>query len=79
MRQGAIACLCIRSVASCDGYRTHFVCCVCANRCGYFNNTFVAYTSPDLESWTLSSPDLVPAIAADAASIEYDEVYTLGT
>ena len=36
----------------------------CYNPCGYFNNSFAVYTSPDLgqNSWTLGSASLVPAM-----------------
>jgi len=47
---------------------------VCDTSCGYYNNIFVVYSSPDLESWTLVNGNLVPEINHDAASIEYDEV-----
>ncbi len=47
---------------------------ICSTSCGYFNNTFVVYESPDLVSWKLLSDNLVPAILVDNAVIEYDEV-----
>lgn len=47
---------------------------VCTPPCGYYNNIFVAYSSPDLVSWTLVNDNLVPGINADSAAIEYDEV-----
>lgn len=47
---------------------------VCGTSCGYYNNTFVVYSSPDLAAWTLLNDNLVPAINRDASSIEYDEV-----
>ena len=47
---------------------------VCQTSCGYYNNSFVAYASPDLVSWTLVNDNLVPGINADSASTEYDEV-----
>jgi hypothetical protein len=47
---------------------------VCTPPCGYYNNTFVAYASSDLETWTLVNDNLVPGINADAGSVEYDEV-----
>jgi hypothetical protein len=47
---------------------------ICVANCGYYDNIFVAYSSEDLETWTLASDNLVPAIGADSASIEYDEV-----
>ena len=47
---------------------------ICDTACGYYNNTFTVYSSPDLQQWQLLSDNLVPAIAADNARIEYDEV-----
>lgn len=36
----------------------------CYNPCGYYNNSFAVYTSPDLsqDSWTLGSASLVPVM-----------------
>ena len=47
---------------------------ICQQHCGYYNNTFAVYSSPDLVAWTLLSDNLVPEINGDAAVIEYDEV-----
>jgi len=47
---------------------------LCDTSCGYFNNSFAVYSSPDLAQWTLLSDNLVPEINADAATVEYDEV-----
>ena len=44
---------------------------ICEQGCGYYNNSFVVYTSPDLETWTLAAPSLLAL--PDAASVEYDE------
>jgi hypothetical protein len=46
---------------------------ICGGDCGYFHNVFVLYTSPDLGNWTLVSSNLLPALLADNANIEYDE------
>lgn len=45
---------------------------ICEQQCGYFNNTFVVYTSPDLMAWTLASSSLLPL--PDADNVEYDEL-----
>ena len=45
---------------------------ICEQSCGYYNNSFAVYTSPDLVSWKLASPNLLAL--PDAATIEYDEV-----
>lgn len=45
---------------------------ICEQSCGYYNNRFVVYSSPDLAAWTLASASLVAL--PDAASVEYDEV-----
>ena len=47
---------------------------ICEQSCGYYNNTFAVYASPDMMAWTLLSANLVPQINGDAAHIEYDEV-----
>lgn len=47
---------------------------VCDTSCGFYNNTFVVYSSPDLTQWTLLNDNLVPEINHDSSSIEYDEV-----
>jgi hypothetical protein len=47
---------------------------VCTTACGYYNNVFVVYTSPDLEQWTLLSGNLVPEMNHDSPIVEYDEV-----
>ena len=47
---------------------------ICTTACGYYNNRFVVYSSPDAVAWTLLSNNLVPAINADSATVEYDEV-----
>jgi hypothetical protein len=47
---------------------------VCDTACGYFNNVFVVYTSPDLSAWTLVNDNLVPQINHDSPSVEFDEV-----
>jgi hypothetical protein len=40
---------------------------ICEQSCGYYNNSFVVYTSPDLASWTLSGSSLLAL--PDAAMI----------
>ena len=47
---------------------------VCSTACGYYNNSFAVYASPDLAAWTLLSDNLVPEMNADAGRVEYDEV-----
>ena len=47
---------------------------VCDTGCGYFNNRFAVYSSPDLEAWTLLNDNLVPEMNHDASTVEYDEV-----
>ena len=47
---------------------------VCDTACGYYNNRFAVYSTPDLEQWTLLSDNLVPEMNHDAPSTEYDEV-----
>jgi hypothetical protein len=47
---------------------------ICDTGCGFYNNRFVVYTSPDLASWTLANANLVPEINPTADRIEYDEV-----
>lgn len=47
---------------------------ICEPSCGYYNNIFVVYTSPDLEQWTQLSGNLVPEMNHDASTVEYDEV-----
>lgn len=48
--------------------------CDTANECGFLNNTFVVYSSPDLGNWTLLNDNLVPEINRDSSSVEFDEV-----
>ena len=45
---------------------------ICDQGCGYYNNSFVVYSSPDLATWELAGAALVPL--PDAAHVEYDEV-----
>ena len=45
---------------------------ICDGACGYKNNSFVVYSSPDLAAWTLAGTNLVPL--PDAAAVEYDEL-----
>lgn len=47
---------------------------VCDTACGYYNNRFAVYSTPDFEQWTLLSDNLVPEMNHDAPSTEYDEV-----
>ena len=47
---------------------------VCTTSCGYFHNSFAVYSSPDLQQWTLLNGNLLPEMARDAATVEYDEV-----
>jgi hypothetical protein len=47
---------------------------ICDQSCGYYNNSFAVYSSPDLSQWTLLSDNLVPEIGRDAGTVEYDEV-----
>ena len=48
---------------------------ICEQACGYYNNSFVVYSSPDLMAWTLASPQGVSLVPLpDAAFVEYDEV-----
>ena len=44
------------------------------NMCGFYDNRFVVYSSPDLGAWTLLNDNLVPEINHDADHVEYDEV-----
>ena len=44
---------------------------VCDGICGYINNTFALYTSPDLVQWTLISNNIVPEMMKDNLHITY--------
>jgi hypothetical protein len=55
---------CTQSGAICDP----------SSGCGFYNNRFVVYTSPDLAAWTLANDNLVPEINRDSGTTEYDEV-----
>ena len=43
----------------------------CNGVCGYYNNTFSLYTSPDLVNWTLVSLNILPAMTVDHATVPY--------
>ena len=43
----------------------------CDGECGYYNNTFSLYTSPDLVQWTLVSLNVLPAMTVDHATVPY--------
>ena len=47
---------------------------VCNGKCGYYGNLFAAYSSADLETWTLESPNVLPALAADNSRVSYWEM-----
>lgn len=47
---------------------------VCDGRCGYYGNLFAAYSSPDLQTWTLESPNVLPALTRDNSAISYWEL-----
>jgi len=44
---------------------------VCDGQCGYFNNTFSVYSSPDLQTWTLLSDNVVPEMSKDNIKVSY--------
>ena len=44
---------------------------VCDGVCGYINNTFALYTSPDLVTWSLISNNIVPEVTKDNHYINY--------
>ena len=46
---------------------------VCDGKCGYLNNTFAVYSSPDLEQWTLVNADVLPELSKDNAAVSYWE------
>jgi hypothetical protein len=46
---------------------------ICNGECGYFNNTFSLYTSPDLQTWTLVTSSVVPELEKDNAVVSYWE------
>lgn len=46
---------------------------ICNGKCGYFGNLFSVYSSPDLESWTLISDNVLPELSKDNAHISYWE------
>jgi hypothetical protein len=46
---------------------------VCDGKCGYLGNLFAAYSSPDLQTWTLESANVLPALAKDNARVSYWE------
>lgn len=43
----------------------------CDGVCGYYNNTFSLYTSPDLVTWTLITTNILPGIVKDHATVSY--------
>lgn len=43
----------------------------CDGQCGYYNNTFSLYTSPDMVQWTLVSLNILPAVLVDHATVPY--------
>lgn len=46
---------------------------VCDGKCGYFNNTFSVYSTPDLVHWTLLSANVLPELTLDNDHISYWE------
>jgi hypothetical protein len=44
---------------------------ICDGVCGYINNTFALYISPDLINWTLISNNIVPEVTKDNHYINY--------
>jgi hypothetical protein len=46
---------------------------ICDGKCGYLGNLFSVYSSPDLESWTLISDNVLPELAKDNSHISYWE------
>jgi hypothetical protein len=46
---------------------------ICDGKCGYRGNLFAAYSSPDLQTWTLESANVLPALAADNDRVSYWE------
>lgn len=44
---------------------------VCDGVCGYINNTFALYTSPDLVNWTLITDNILPEVMKDNYFINY--------
>jgi len=43
----------------------------CDPSCGYFNNTFALYTSPDLIAWTLETTNVLPELSLDNSRVSY--------
>jgi len=43
----------------------------CDGQCGYYNNTFALYESPDMVTWRLVSNNILPELAADNLQVPY--------